>query len=34
MIAWAIVTAPVWVPLAVIIIGGSVKLYRGKDWVV
>ena len=32
MTAWAIVTSPVWVPLVVMIVGGTVKLIKGNEW--
>ena len=32
MTAWAIITSPVWVPLVVMLVGGTVKLIKGNDW--
>jgi hypothetical protein len=32
MTAWALITSPAWVPLLLIIVAGTVKLWRGKDW--
>ena len=31
MTAWAIVTSPAWLPLVVIMVGGTVKIYRGTE---